>query len=287
MSFLDKFKAVEVTAINKITESDKKFCENEEKQAKEALKQVKEWHDFFVKKSEEDSNEYFFITGTNYNYVGGSGIEKFENKYSDKMFTPLYDILHTRKLIEKIKSTFISRIERYFNSTYNLKLDISVSFFESKDISYMELVSSIVELLDGLSLTDTGIQLMKDEFMGTIYCKERYTLKGRTLSLNDYVRYESWNGVKISYTEREKQAKLRKAFIFFEKGELQDGLSVIDFSRRDNEGIDFTKEYFLGFSKIESVRFYKNGKMTIKFFTSELAEQFEKMFNLHTIESRW
>lgn len=286
MSFLDKFEAVKVTSINKISEGDLNYCMDQELDAKAAIKQVEQWQQRFVEASEVDDNKYFYFTGVNTIYVGKGSVEDCENSYSNQMFSPLFDILHTKRLIKNIKNTFISRIERYFNSNYGLKINLPIDYFEEKEISYNELVDLVIEEAGGLTLTELGVEIMKNEFNKTIYWKERYTVKGKTLSLNDYVRYDSWDGSKINYTEREKQAKLRKALTFFEIGEAKDGLPQINFNDKRNEIIDFSKEYHLSLNKIESVRFYKNGKLTIKFKSAELAEQFERMFNLHTIESR-
>ncbi|OAO82615.1 LPD29 domain-containing protein [Anoxybacillus flavithermus] len=194
------------------------------------------------------------------------------------------DVHEIEKRIECLKSDFISKICRYFTKKYNITIDYeSIRNKYNTLVTSQEIISEIIEQLDGFSFIEKAQQEIKSQLQKeTSYIKTK--VKNNKISLNNFFYIDSFEiqfgKYKISYNSYDRAIILFKALYLFDSGainlseELKERVKSLRYS--ENNNVFTTHE--LNMKKIKSIKLYKNGRVDIEFTSSHYAREFAKDF---------
>lgn len=264
-SILDKFNDINIENDTRITEVDRKHCENQElmyKEAVHAMQQTLELFKGLFEKNKSNNSDTEYRSGY---------IFKFE------------DINHIEDRIEKIKSCFISNIICYFEKAYNVTLkDPELKKKYDTSVTYNDIVDEVFEQLGGFNFEEKAINELITKCNDTIYSGDKITIKKNKLSIQDFVWWDSysWVGHRIGYSEK-KVNPLFAGLSHFETGSTETLAYYKSIHKELSEGektYDIFSKYELGYNKIQSIKFFKNGKIEIEFQSMQQAQQFKNIY---------
>ena len=110
MNALDKLDAVQVSADNRISETDRKFCEAHQAAYVDAKASLSEL-------------EYMWTDIVNRQAETLKPIEEIWNNVQRYIHLPHFSEQDIRNQLEELNELFISNLVRYFNHSYNVSLD--------------------------------------------------------------------------------------------------------------------------------------------------------------------
>ena len=284
-ALLEKFKAVEVKADNRITPADKAFCEKHQAAYEAAIGSYQElaffWEDM-VKTQKEILGE------------------------DDRR--PSHDYLHSNKIrisesdisehIQSLHADFIGVIVNHFTSTYKVSVstyDIKNALLPNKPedrwdeekweayekqmqtiiVRYEDIVDQIILRLDGRSFSEQAFYELTENCHKAAWDlnrqKPEYEQKKDTLRFSGYFcTYTDWSG-KWELTENMK--KILYGALHFEAdtyGEIPyylEGLMGYAGSQLDLVELP-------GCKKLTQIKMFKKGRVDLKFSSPEYAEEF-------------
>ncbi|MCY8738151.1 hypothetical protein P8881_19435 [Bacillus haynesii] len=260
MSLLDKINNVTVNNTNRISEIDRKYCENQYSQYSKAQEALGHAFSIIKKVYEQQINEE----------------ESFLCKYDD--------IRHMEERISRIKRRFILNITSHFSRQYNVTLDSeSIDEKYDSDLTHENIISEIFEQLGGYSFEEKAVTEIIEATRNTIYnFDKKVIIKKASLSIADYVRWDLWSfsGFRISWDS--KLGTFFQALSHFENGSVETLYllkSMIEHLKKGSNHYDiFSKYEFKVFNKIKSIKVFKNGKITIEFSSNEQANEFANTY---------
>ncbi len=259
MNILNKFENFEIKQEDKILKEDRERCEKIQAIYEQTLSAYKKWYDIY----HETKN----------------CIEKHDFHNLE-----LGD-LSVCKSIESLHNSLISNIYSYFTNKYNI--DISKNYDEDNDfnynysnstintnpLDYKVYVNDILRQLDGFDFKSLRIKQLKEKIKDI--CQNRYNkewgieIKGNTIKFNDLL-YWGYLGM-----ETGKLLTIESALSWFEFGEET---KIPEFNQIRNryhiKWHEINPCMELSTKKIKSIKFFKNGRMDIKFSSPEIARKF-------------
>ncbi|MFA1782433.1 hypothetical protein ACDX77_19350 [Bacillus velezensis] len=264
MNILSKLNEVTINNTNRIAETDSKFCENQYKQyvaAREALQQalniIKPAYEE-EKKSVDNSLDYCYL-----------------NKYQD--------IAPIEKRLEEIKEDFISKVVRHFSRQYKVTLDTEV-INKKYDLylTHKDIIAEIFEQMGGFNFKEKAVHELIEASKATIYNFGKVSIKKTSLSITDFVRWDSWgwDGLRISWDSK-KESSLFTALSHFENGDVKMLDSLFDMYKGMEKGskhYNIFSKYEFDCEKFKSIKIFKNGKITIEFKNQTLAQEFANTY---------
>ncbi|MDO3655414.1 hypothetical protein [Bacillus subtilis] len=262
MNILSKLNEITINNNDRIAETDSKFCVNQYYQyvaAREALKQALD-----IIKSVYDKEK-----NPNSNY--GSYLDDY------------YDINYLEKRLEQIKRGFVSDIVNHFSRQYNVTLDKKV-INEKYDLNlnHNDIIGEIFVQLDGFSFEEKAVHELIQATKNTIYnFDKKVTIKKASLSITDYVWWDSWtwSGLRISWDS--KLGTFFQALSHFENGSVETLHSLKRMFEHLKEGsnkYDIFSKYEFDYKKIKSIKVFKNRKITVEFKDHALAQEFANTY---------
>lgn len=278
-NLLGKFDSVEVDNTLPISESDLAFCERMQKLYEEKVADLKVWLER-LRGLEEQHPSPDFMEIKEYGRVDEAWQKKIDamqkNPFAPFQFSNLYGITWVQNQLVIIKHTFIEKIKNYFNGEYNLKTEFDRDFIEQRKIEklhYRHVVDDIVSQCGGLDFEEMGIERLKESFRSEVRYQSNVSfIKDKIKFTNFFYFYSSWGGIKWEYNNS-RLPKLRQALSLFETGKFDD--ICYELQRVVGDEVNFKKPYELhNFSKVKSVRVYKNGRLDIKFETGTNPKDF-------------
>lgn len=290
---------VQVRNEDKITEQDRQYCQLQQDQLYRTLDRIDRWYDIF----KEEAERYREIKSFKYENNGKVSIRNFyfnnsgEDDYTHNEFKP-FDLIN--ELADNncnANANFASRIISYFNRTYNV--DVPIPVIDEKAMRmgfrpvYQTYVDMVIEHLGGKSFRETAEEELLARFLKTVqparWSKVKPELKKDKITFPDIV---SWDSIHLEY-HREYEFSYdcgRKVDIFCEgiaygADDVINGSSgmVIGLDRRD---VDITEWYNLTLSNAEQIKFYKNGRIDVRFKDSQAAENCYRRLRLDEITLR-
>lgn len=263
-ALLSKFENVVIKNDTRISEVDRAYCEKQEKMYKEAIQVMQQTLELF----KELYGTYSVTEKSNYRGY----IEEFK------------DIRNIEDRINDFKSKFISNIFSHFERSYNVTLNSSeIRKKYDLSITYQNIIDEVFEQLGGFNFQEKAVKEIKDASRDTVYRGDKLTIKKGKLSIQDYVWWSSYswdNEKKLSYNDS-KVRPLFKALSHFETGVVET-LSyynnIYDELYKGDKTYDIFSKYELGYNKVKSIKFYKNGKVDIEFQTQQQAEEFKREY---------
>ena len=154
-------------------------------------------------------------------------------------------------------------------------------------LHYADIVSEVLSQTGGLSLEDAAIQQLKAKFADSAQWElrggDRSTVSGATVHIESYLRLEQGydNEMRISYHAQDQARLLYRTLSLFDTGHLTSrdaNLSMLPYYWPTSDREVKLTPYVLPCAKVRSLRFYKNGKVSIKFDASADALTFLRDF---------
>lgn len=247
-----KFEAVKIDKSSLISAEDRKFCEELQQKFDEAVSLILKAQQFY--QDHEMSN--VFLSTKNL-------VKELDEKLTAKT------------------SSFISKIVWHFRTNYSVTIDQDKFRKYDHTVTYQEIVEEILAQMDGMNFEEKAREEIRNAVRESIYNPTKIKVQSNKVSIADYLYFEEWFG-KYGNRRSEKLDKLLKAIELFESGSfvVSEQLSKInEKTYRDDWFNEFTFPFF---HKFQAMRFYKNGKVELKFKSHELAMQFAREFLNYT-----
>ncbi len=258
-NILNKFQNFELKQEDKIPAEDKETCEKIQSIYENALSTYKKWYNIYQETS-KSVNEH--------NYYG--------LKIKD---------LSICEVIQDLHENLIYQIYNYFSSKYHVEIINNYSNKNKYDYNYSNntiniapldykvYVDDILKQLNGLDFKSLRINQLKEKVK--YMCKNRYSneweieIKGNTIKFNDLLSWGYWG------TASDKLLIIESALSWFE---FEEETKIPEFNYTRNmyyiKWDEINPIMELSTKKIKSIKFFKNGKMDIKFSSPEIARKF-------------
>ncbi|MEK5461021.1 hypothetical protein NST36_19460 [Bacillus sp. FSL R5-0293] len=259
MNLLQKLEAVEIDHTSRISQEDEQFCINEQKSYEVAWKGLEQAY---------KSVKTLML------------VESIKDKYIYK-----YGVIsEIEKALKDCNYRFISEIKAYFSKKYNVEFNSSSivdNYSFEQLITFEEVLDHLFEQLGGFTFDEMANQQIKNKINEAVY---KFEVKKSTLHLPNFVYFESdWmGGLQISWRTQEKMTKLFDALALFEYGEPTKINKFVSIEKEMREGsrkaFIFDKYEIENFNKIKSFKAFKNGKVSIEFYSVDLANEFANTY---------
>lgn len=287
MDVLEKLLAVQPTRDERITDEDRRFCEAHQKayqQAREGLQSLlKQWEDLQAGQSEAlREASHSEDSCISYVYVEGVNAEDFRNAF------------------ERLPSSLIERLVRYFNSTYHVQIDGEPikkcllpkvrdrydrtekereeyhAKMQALSLRYVDVLEQIFLQLGSRTFAERALDELKEKCHAAAWNSNNgeaeFLLRKDILQLTSYAcscdswfhppRWELPNATK----------EILRGIAHFETGvygQYPESMSdVMGYHTYYNLHI------FFDCKKVQQLKMYKNGRVDIRFTSKEYAEQF-------------
>lgn len=287
---------IQIRNEEKISDIDRIFCENQQKSLYKSLDEIDRWYNIFAEealKYKESHRVCFEANGKVKKqdpYRDRYGHERTD--YTDFEFKP-FDNLD--KMAEKncnAISAFAKVIVSYFNHTYNVsvpypEIDEKTLPVGSRPV-YQSYVDQVIEYLGGKSFRDTAEEELINRFLDVVkphrWSKVKPELKKDKIVFPDVIYFDNFwpEKNKLDYNSRPKLETFCAGIAFGADDELSGSSSMILWFSDDN--MDISKPYTLTTTNAEEMKFFKNGRIDVKFKDAKTAEECFIKLRLNTIE---
>ncbi len=202
--------------------------------------------------------------------------------YSHNEFKP-FDILND--MVDKnckVNANFASRIISYFNKTYNVS--VPVPEIDNKTLTmgfrptYETYVDAVIEHLGGKSFRETAEDELLNRFLKVVqpscWSKVKPELKKNKITFPDILRFDefylSYGRNQLHYNYRGDIETFCEGIAFGADDTIHGSSNMITGFQTDN--VDVSGWYNLTTTNAEQIRFYKNGRIDVRFKDSTAAE---------------
>lgn len=286
---------VQVRNEDKITEQDRLYCQTQQELLYKTLDQIDRWYAIFKEDAEQYQQERKFHYEDN-GKVSMRNFYSFHNDrddYSHNEFKP-FDLIND--LVDKnhnANANFASRIISYFNKTYNVQ--VPVPNIDGKTLRmgfrpvYETYVDAVIEHLGGKSFRETAEEELLSRFLKTVkpscWSKVKPELKKDKIIFPEILRFDefylSYNRNQIHYNYKDKIETFCEGIAFGADDTIHGSSRMI--VRLDENDVDVSGWYDLTTTNAEQIRFYKNGRIDVRFKDSAVAESCFKRLRLDEI----
>ena len=262
---LSKFNDLEFENTDRIEQVDKKFCEKQQQHYNEAIKIINDFISTFKEVSGID-----LLDKKRYN-------QESKNKYLD-----WYKFDKIAELARETKQKFINDIIWHFSQKYSITInsDIIIKKYDF-NVTYDNLIDEIFIQLDGFTFMEKADKEIKDKLTNEIRY-DKIKINNNKFTVLNFASFEkSWNGkdYRITYYGRDRLVAFFKALTHYDSGKTSiynDFLEFVNYNNDQTKDYWFTEFDFSYKKKVQMIRFYKNGKIDVKFKSHEQAKQFAK-----------
>lgn len=290
--------SVQVRNEDKITEQDRIYCRNQQDLLYKTLDQIDHWYVIF----KEDAEQYQEERKFHYEENGKVSMRNFysyhndRDDYSHNEFKP-FDLIND--LVDKnhnANANFASRIIAYFNKTYNVQ--VPVPSIDGKTLRmgfrpvYETYVDAVIEHLGGKSFRETAEEELLSRFLKTVkpscWSKVKPELKKDKITFPEILRFDefylSYNRNQIHYNYKGNIETFCEGIAFGADDTIHGSSRMIVGLHEDD--VDVSRWYDLTTTNAEQIRFYKNGRIDVRFKDSAIAESCFKRLRLDEITLR-
>ncbi|GAB6868264.1 hypothetical protein [Bacteroides rodentium] len=290
--------SVQVRNEDKITEQDRIYCQNQQDLLYKTLDQIDHWYAIF----KEDAEQYQEERKFHYEENGKVSMRNFysyhndRDDYSHNEFKP-FDLIND--LVDKnhnANANFASRIIAYFNKTYNVQ--VPVPSIDGKTLRmgfrpvYETYVDAVIEHLGGKSFRETAEEELLSRFLKTVkpscWSKVKPELKKDKITFPEILRFDefylSYNRNQIHYNYKGNIETFCEGIAFGADDTIHGSSRMIVGLHEDD--VDVSRWYDLTTTNAEQIRFYKNGRIDVRFKDSAIAESCFKRLRLDEITLR-
>lgn len=290
--------SVQVRNEDKITEQDRLYCQTQQDMLYKTLDQIDRWYAVFKEEAERHQAECKF----HYEENGKVSMRDFhtyhngKDDYSHNEFRP-FDIVND--LVNKnhnANADFAGRIIAYFNKTYNIQ--VPVPSIDGKALRmgfrpvYETYVDTVIEHLRGKSFRETAEKELLSRFLKVVHpscwSKVKPELKKDRIIFPDIHRfnefYQTYNCNQLDYQYRCKIETFCEGIAFGADDTIHGSSRMIIGLHEDD--VDVSRWYDLTTTNAEQIRFYKNGRIDVRFKDCTIAENCFKRLRLDEITLR-
>jgi hypothetical protein len=179
---------------------------------------------------------------------------------------------------------FTDHILDHFSKRYNLKETDKLIIPQKPTITYKDVVSKVISKFGNLD--SAGETFLIKEFQTKIIVwKDQNKLENSKIAFSNVFYYNTYYSFPydIDHSKIEKIETVIKAISFFETGQITNIIPTIakELPNREERSIGFDSVYELsGLKKVKGVKFFKNGRLDILFYSRALAEEFFNLFGI-------
>lgn len=293
-NLLKAFDKIEVNNLDKISEDDRIFCENQQKSLYETLDHLKKWYDLFLPEVLKYKDTFRIKIKTNgevefHEPHDPNEYNTIPVNYKKFQFFPFQTINIIVKNRQDAIKKFGNSIFHYFSQTYNIhKPDCDIGY-KSLSIdykpNYVTYVDTVLLNLGGLGFTEAAENELIESFHNTIHRYHRHDLpeiKGKTIIFYDLLTLETnnRNGLCLRYESKRHLHNFCKGLAFFGQGRFNGDWSII--FKFNEYNLDFSDHYSLAIGA--DLKFFKNGRVDIRFKDAATAQHFYKTMKLSQLE---
>lgn len=301
MNLLEKFDTIDIQLDQQIPQEDKDYLLAEQNAFDKARAQLLRSEKMFRRLRDMQPNEYITL------YEKDNADDPYENKgiypfiskgSTDKTTEEFYAILEYGwayairdciRLIGKLKEGFIKRIIDYFTKKYSLEIPDTVEEYCMQlhigPLSWRDILEMIKSAMGGmLDFKGGAVEQAIKEFRELFRYGKRPERKGAIIEIE---RFCWWNNRQTSHefsnwgSDRDKYITLDKAISVFETEEVRANYAIAYIL-----GQKCTFDWYppINGEKIEGLKWFKNGKLQIKFREQNYAVQFFNRFELASLQ---
>lgn len=294
-SMLSVFDTIEVRNEQKISAADLEFCQNQQTSLYRTLEQIERWYDIFRIETEQYAESHKLVfkpngsVTTNRGYISSQELEK---DYGRFYFLPFESLNALVEQHFKAINHFAYEINGYFNKTYNLSvptpdIDKEKTPFRSRP-EYMTYVDRVITHLGGKGFRQVAEEEVIQRFKKVVtphWQNKVPELIGDKIAFQNIFRFdEFWlkNGqTQISYNYH-KEIDIFCEGVALGAGDMLGGNSkiILDF---DDNNVNISEPYQLGISTTAEMKFYKNGRIDLRFDNKEQARAFYNKMRLDQV----
>ncbi len=290
------FDKIEINNEEKISTADKEFCQRQQRLLYESLDQIDHWYQFFCTEAQQYKESHKINYKPNGSVVSTSphySYDELRLMYSEQEFRPFENI---NKLVEQshiLLGRFGRTIISYFNETYNVnvsqpKLDEEKTpmGFRPQYISYVDMV---IDHLGGRGFRETAEAEVIRRFLNTVYPGSYRTmpeLKGDKIIFYNVIQfddfyYTNYKQHHIHYNSSRDLEPLCEGLALVGDGRLNGSSKIIIGFNSDY--VNIQDWYELTSGEAEQMKFYKNGRIDIKFSSKAIAGECFKRLGLDNL----
>ena len=273
---------IEINNEDKITDIDRIFCENEQALLYRSLNKIEHWYGIFAQEADKykESHKLEFLPNGKVKRRDIRNYDYDKTNYTNFEFKPFESIDNLADNNYNAVTAFVKAIIRYFNTTYN----ISVPYPEidgdklkmGSRPDYIRYVDLVIEHLGGKSFRDTAEEELIKRFHKVVkpgyWSKVKPEQKKDKIIFQDVIGFDYlWQGkIGMHYNYRQKLEDLCAGIAFGADNSLHGSSSII--LQFDSSDIDMSQPYDLTTTNAKSIRFFKNGRIDVKFENAKMAE---------------
>lgn len=277
---------VEVRNEEKISATDRAFCEQQQTALYETLEQIERCHALLRTEAGRYCDLYNISDMPNGRLVALERCKNDDAIPTDYRIAAcrIFDTIETFvKLYHDVNEIFAARIVRYFNETYNVSVPIPNVDAETLMLGtrpvYTTYVDRVIEHLGGRSFRDTAEEEILERFLNLVrpgrWAKSKPEVKGCKITFPNIVSYDDfyikWDRCyHMAYGNHSKFDTFCEGIIFGADNRLNGSReSVIGLNTDD---VDLTRWYDTATESGIQLQFFKNGRIDVKFKDAATAE---------------
>lgn len=266
LSFLNRFNAIDVSAVTRLCPVEADFCEIEEEVYFETRNVLQNNLKELTALYEKYKGQQFYDRGIG--YLSNSDISDLEQR------------------INRCYRDFVFRIVSYFERRHKIQLfsDAIREKYNEDTITSSIIVDEIFNQLGGLTFNEKAIEEIKAASRAIIYRKSNIGITKNKLTVPDLVYWRegfSDNTMKNLDWNDNRVKPLFFALSHFSDDSLNMAerlTSIYSELQKGSEHYDIWSKYEVTINKIESLKMFKNGKIEIVFTDNSNAEAFKNEY---------
>jgi 6-pyruvoyl-tetrahydropterin synthase len=287
---LQIFDSIQVKNEEKISQADIQFCEKQQESLYKTLAQLTRWYDVFY----QDSQKYTKDEKIKYlpngmvkicNYY----VAPYYDKYEYTPFQAMNEIVEKRR--EAIEA-FARETICYFNKTYDTSVPVPELDKDKLPVDfqpeYMTYVDAVIEHLGGRSFRQTAEDELIKKLHNAVHRYNRHDLpdlKSKSIVFYSLFSFDEiylrFNQNKIKWEYEKYIETLCAGLAFYAHDRLNGDTGIVYGYKSDN--INISESYPLSTSPAEYMKFYKNGRVDVKFKDAASAEECFKKLKLNEL----
>lgn len=275
---------VEIRNEEKITAQDRLYCERQQELLYKTLAQIDRWYGIFTEEAEQYRESHRISYKENGEMSYRESLYPDDNSYSHHEFKPFKAINGLVSANLDANESFASRIVGYFNRTYNVSVPVPKIDRETLKMGfrpeYMTYVDAVIGHLGGRSFRQTAEDELLRRFLQLVrpgrWSKVKPELKGDKISFPNIVGfddfyYSNYGKNHIHYNYSDRVATLCEGIAFGSDNILCGDERMV--MRLDKDDVDVSGWYDLTTTNAIGMKFFRNGRVDVRFIDRETASR--------------
>lgn len=288
---------IEIRNEDKISEQDRIYCQSQQNALYESLDRIDFWYTTFTREAEQYKDSHHLVYKNNGEVECRDSHRPYEEQlldYKEMEFTPFKNINEMVKSNYRANEAFANRIVRYFNQTYNVSVPLPEINKDTLKMGFRPVYGSYVDLviehLGGRGFRATAEEELLKRFHQLVsphrWSKVKPELKGDKISFPNILSFDSF--YQEHYNENHIHYNYRSHIETFCEGIAFGADDTINGSSRMIPGFNDNKVnvsdwYDLTTTNAEQMKFFKNGRIDVRFKDRQSAQECYKKLRLDEI----